>query len=296
MAANPNPTRITTEMWRVWEEAKKIIPGVRLGGIYADKPAYHNTVNANLAKYPGNYSIKLPLDLREPRDKARAIDLTMSDAEMKKRTGYLRRAALHPDDDRLDCVREFFGTLDNETVYGLTHDGPGEPWREVESDLTHLWHEHCSIFTDFVNDWAMLEGLLSTLSGVTWEDWLEKRANEMTILGLKKGDTGPRVRVLHRYLAQAGQTIAPSEYDVGLFSTSTSAAVLAIRKGEGSGVTSGDVVDHNGVVQIEAAWTKAIIKKAGIVGPPGPAGKDGVVQPGTTLTFTAAVTADGTVT
>ena len=178
MAANPNPTYITDSEWHLWEMSTTFIPGVRLGGIYANKSGYHNTVNANKVSWPGNYSIRLPLDLTEPSGKARALDLTMSDAEMTKRTGYLKAAALHPDDDRLGCMREFYGTLNGTTVYGLTHDSENAAWRSSTSDTSHLWHIHLSFFTKYCDDWDAapgvygLAGVASVLSGQTWESWV----------------------------------------------------------------------------------------------------------------------------
>jgi len=181
MAANPNPARITDALWRLWEACLAVIPGVRLGGIYAFKPGYHSSVNDNKANWPGNYSILLPSDLTGDFGKARAIDLTMSTVEMTKRTGHLKAAALHPDDDRLGCVREFYGTLDGRNVYGLSHGGPGQVWRSVTSDASHLWHIHISLFTLYCDDWPAapgvygLEGVLSVLSGETWDAWAARK-------------------------------------------------------------------------------------------------------------------------
>lgn len=184
---NPNPGLITNEMWNLWEEAERIIPGVKLSGIYADKKAYHNTVNNNKRLWPGNYSIKLSLDLKGPFDKARAIDLTMSDSEMVKWTKRMKASAEDPADNRLAAVREFYGTLDNKTVFGLIKNDENGSWRRSSSDLSHLWHGHMSLFTFFVNNWAMLAPILSVWSGETYEEWL----NNMFPI---KGDESEEVR------------------------------------------------------------------------------------------------------
>jgi len=173
--ANPNPAMITNEMWALWEGCSAVLPGVRLSGIYANKVCYHNSVKANKANWPGAYCIKLPLDLKGPQDKARAIDLTLSDAEMKKRTGLLRAAALHPNDDRLLGVREFYGTLNGTTVYGLSRNTDSGTWVSVTSDTSHLWHIHISEWSFYCNQWPAQEMILSVLSGETWEAWLARK-------------------------------------------------------------------------------------------------------------------------
>lgn len=162
---------ISDPLWWLWQKCETFIPAVRLGGIYANKSGYHNTVSANQVTWPGDYSIRLSYDLKQPHDKARAIDLTMDDANMRLRTGYLQRSALDPRDNRLNHMREFYGTLDNRTVYGLIKDSPAGAWRAATSDTTHLWHVHGSIFTEFVNDMLAMEAQASVLSGQSWDDW-----------------------------------------------------------------------------------------------------------------------------
>jgi hypothetical protein len=180
MAANPLPSLITAELWRLWEETAAVTPGIRLGGIYANKSCYHNTVSANKAKWPGAYCIKLPLDLNDgPKDKARGIDWTMSDAEMVKRTGYLKRAADHPIDNRLQAMREFIGTIDNKNVFCYIRDTDHGPWRfDGGRDSTHLWHIHGSFWTAYVGNWEKLRKISSVWSGQIWEDWLKQEGED----------------------------------------------------------------------------------------------------------------------
>jgi hypothetical protein len=179
MADNPNPAVIPEPMWDLWEACLAVIPGVRLGGIYAAKSGYHNTVEANVRNWPGNYSIRLPLDVTNPTSKARALDLTMDDAQMKLRTGYLIRSANDSRDDRLQYLREFYGTLDGRNVYGLIKDATGKTWRWSTSDSSHLWHIHLSIFTEFCDDPAIVAAVSSVLAGETWEQWSGGNPPEM---------------------------------------------------------------------------------------------------------------------
>lgn len=196
MATNHDPTHITNALWRHWEECLAVIPGLRLGGIYANKQCYHNTVTANKKSWPGAYCVQLPPDLTGPYDKARAIDLTMSTAEMKKRTGYLKRAAEHPTDDRLNCLREFIGTLDGVKVFCMIKDGVDgavHPWRvDWSRDPSHLWHIHESVFTEYCGIWdGALEAVTSVIAGETYEEYLgRKGGDEMWFFQLKDGTIG----------------------------------------------------------------------------------------------------------
>jgi len=217
---NPNPGLITNEMWRLWTDRPNL--SWKLGGIYANKPGYHNTVNANLKNWPGNYSIELPLDLvKANRDKARAIDLTMTDSEMVKWTKRMRNAALDPSDTRLEAVKEFYGTLDNTNVFGLSKDSTNGPWERSTADSTHLWHGHVSIFTTFVSNWVMLSPLLSVWGGETLEDWKVKT------MFIQKGDTGQEVsywQSLHNAIRTTVTPSAPALPVDGIYGDSTASA------------------------------------------------------------------------
>ena len=173
MAANPDPARITDALWAFWEKVDAAFPGMRLGGIYAPKPGYHNTVAANLANWPNDYSVELPLDLVGPRTKARAVDLTPASVrDMITITSRLKAAADHPDDIRLKGIREFIGTLDGRTVFCYIRDTDSGSWTfDGGRDTSHLWHEHMSWWTTYCADMAAAQATASVVTGVTWEEW-----------------------------------------------------------------------------------------------------------------------------
>ena len=183
MASNPNPSKITDEMWWLWERCLSFIPGVQLGGIYANKSGYHNTVTANQQSWPGSYSVKLPLDLEyNPKDKARGIDLTMSTSEMIKRTKLLKAAADHPQDSRLFGLREFIGTLDGVNVFCYIRDTDSGPWRfDGSRDSSHLWHIHISFWTKYCAVMDAMLAVASVLEGVTWEQWQAKESDDVAV-------------------------------------------------------------------------------------------------------------------
>lgn len=260
--ANPNPARITDAMWRMWTEAQAIIPGVRLGGIWAPKSGYHNTVDANQASWPGNYSIRLQLDLVTPQTKARALDLTMSTAEMKLRTKRLLDAAARRD-PRLRAVREFYGTIDGRRVVGRIKDSETGAWRSSTSDSSHLWHIHISIFTTHCDDWDALAPVVEVLSGVTTNE------GDDPMLGLEKGDSGERVKALQAVLTRAGFPVTKD----GAYGPATSAALLALRKSEGSTATNGDKVTADAYAQLFSAL--AAKQGGGKEGPKGDPGDPG---------------------
>lgn len=276
---NPSPARITDPMWDLWMRAIGIMPGVRLGGIYAAKSGYHNTRSANQQSWPGNYSIRVALDLQGPGDKAAAIDYTLSTAEMKKRTGYLSSAAA-AGDPRLAAVREFYGTLNGTTVHGRIKDSRTGAWRSSSADSSHLWHIHLSFFRAYVGDWPELAPVLSVLSGQSLASW---RANpslpgggrtEGGVMLPAKGDSGPVVEYWQILLLEDGEKLPKYGAD-GHWGDEMQAAVNSSRAKRGWSAATRITAWHAVVLQ-NAKFGGG---SAGPTGPRGPAGERGPAGP-----------------
>lgn len=172
MADNPWPGGITEQTW--WFSEQCLALGGVFGGIYADKPGFHNTVVNNLAKYPNNYSIALPILKVGPRDKARAFDWVFPEAKTKnffRINLYSARmdVASRAQDPRLRGLYEWFGT----------RDGANIGWNVYKnvfssSDDTHDWHMHFSWVTAWLLDWAGPQGVISVLRGETLVAYLAR--------------------------------------------------------------------------------------------------------------------------
>lgn len=196
--------RTPDAVYSVYYHVKAAVPSTRYGGAYVRKPGFHASVEDNLASWPSNYSIREEINRRAPRTVTRALDLTLSDADMRKLTKRLADAAA-ADDPRLAGLREFFGTLDGRTVYGLARRGPGTPWYAASADSSHLWHIHLSFFTPYADNWAVLTGLASVLRGESLDDYLGGTMAERNLA--EYGDSGTWVGFFQRYLAAAGAKV-----------------------------------------------------------------------------------------
>jgi hypothetical protein len=184
MADNPSPSYITDEMWWLWERLHELEPSTKLGGIYAAKSGYHNTGQANLDHWPGNYSVRDIQDRRGAhwRDKASALDWTFPDAQaghyatIAKYHGRFMAAA-RARDPRLAGWREAYGQADMDTAV--------EGWdirkhQAVTSDRSHLWHIHFSEVREFVNSLINKQALLSVLAGEILADYLARGGKLIT--------------------------------------------------------------------------------------------------------------------
>jgi len=262
---NPNPARITAAMWRLWTD--RPVSSWRLGGIYANKPGYHSSRQENQAKWPGNYSIRLSLDKQGPADKAAAIDYTMSDAEIRKRSAYLLDAC-NRRDPRLAAVREWYGTVDGRAVIGRIKDSRDGSWRASTSDSSHLWHIHISFFRAYIDKWGELAPVLSVLAGERLETWQSKQKevpDEVSFVGLRK-DTSikdPRVGELQLMLAEMGyMTRGDQNRNIDdIFGPMTEGAIVKLLRDEGSGITKVDRIDRWVSFYIRRAWGKHCARK-----------------------------------
>ncbi|SCF44346.1 FG-GAP repeat [Micromonospora mirobrigensis] len=166
--------------------------GSQNGGIYANKPGYHNTRAGNATN---DYSVRDQEDQGGPSDKAAAYDWTFPDAQgfapassptldaqpvqrfaataadysaISRYSQRLLASGRNPNDPRMDGWREFYGQADTDSGvegYDFRYD------RDVSSDPSHLWHIHLSEDRDKTTSMDNKVALLSVLRGETVEQW-----------------------------------------------------------------------------------------------------------------------------
>lgn len=118
------------------------------------------------------------------------------------------------------------------------------------------------------------------------------------MIGLKQGDKGEQVKGLQGLLTRSG--FSPGEHD-GDYGSKTAAAVLAMRKSQGSSATDG--INFTGaayeqlfvaLIKNQAKGIKGDAGKDGRDGKDGKDGKDGVLKLPASVQITGQVTAVGT--
>jgi hypothetical protein len=279
MAANPDPARITDALWYLWERLHDLEPDTQLGGIYANKPGYHNTRAANSKS---NYSVVDAEDKGGPSDKAAAIDWTFPEAHsasydrIDRYSSRLLASGQDPGDHRLDGWREFYGQCDADTHvegYDFRYSRTGT------SDPSHLWHIHLSCDRDKVTSFENMDKLLSVLRGEPVSETYPA-----------KGDKGEGVKQLQYDLEDLGYDTGEKD---GVYDDAVVKAVDKFRRDHSGGKnTGGDKV---------TGWTRHALNRAlakldagaagpkgdpGEPGPPGEKGDAAVLAPGSTLTVT----------
>jgi hypothetical protein len=203
---NPNPLRISDAIWHLWTGFKQHEPAAKLGGVYADKPGYHNFRNALPST---DYSVEdVAADRRGPAALANGLDITLPSDKMPLYTNRLDKAARARDPrlytSRGPVLREFIGTKDNKIVYcyvlvggvplGVGTDAGPDPGRSK----THLWHIHLSIIRQFGNDMPALDGVLSVLTGESLAAWRARTEDDMSAADVQaiRGDLGRLAQIL----------------------------------------------------------------------------------------------------
>lgn len=265
------------------------VPHKQLGGFYAAKGGYHDIPENIRRRGKYDYSYTLTYDTSGPDSNAAGFDLTLPRTQMIQVTTRLRQAVEHPQDNRLNCVREFYGTVNGSTVFGRIHDAPTANWRTSSADRSHLWHVHIGFFRSYVTDSVAMAGVVSVINGVSWEDWKEVKMDLPSY-----GDEGSIVEYFQRKLNALGYD--PGPYD-GIFGAKTRDANYKFRIDNGIDPkkTSGNNITAWTALKMEEMFIKKWIDKYGaapvvvdvkkaveehwnkhkheLIGPQGPAGK-----------------------
>lgn len=145
---------------RLAEEIRSTIPTATPSAIVDDgshTSGYHRCRHV----LPGHdYSVRIAADQEGDGWAVAALDVTFDPAWMVTVTRRLMDAALDTEDTRLDCLREFFGTLDGNTVTGWDchYD------KQSVGDSSHLRHVHLSVLRKYVDSRTRLANVLSVIA------------------------------------------------------------------------------------------------------------------------------------
>jgi hypothetical protein len=136
-----------------------------LSGIIGDSAHTYGYHRCRFCVGGGDYSTQLSEDRQGDGYAVSGIDMSFSDSLMRLYTSRLKTAA-DQNDPRIKNMREFYGTLDSNTVYGRTHAGSGDSsWERSSADSSHLWHIHISVLRKFANDKPTMQGILDVMLG-----------------------------------------------------------------------------------------------------------------------------------
>jgi hypothetical protein len=253
----------------LWPGFKAIEPSVRLGGIYANKPGYHNK-RINLPS--SDYSVaQFAIDREGPGDEASAIDLTFPDAQagnyatISKYSKRLYAARLN-NDPRTVYMREFFGQIDSDkTVEGWDYSKD----RASSSDSSHLWHIHISIHRKYIDSPTAMKAILSILKGETVQQWQDgSKRDDITfevfttdLPVLKRDDQDPVVKSSGAaWVARAQRSLGATPD--GVYGRETKNKVLALGVPDGTG----NVIDLPEYTRMYAMWGAKELGRKNAVG------------------------------
>lgn len=150
MAYSPDALR------KCFDTVKARMPSAQLGGIYTNKPGYHNA-RANLPS--SDYSVQKPPDKEGDAQAGGALDITFGSLADQKNAS--KRLLDAKNDPRCDVLREFFGSTDGVTVCGWDYYGG----YAVTSDNSHLWHVHVSGLRKHLNDGPAWQAVADVITG-----------------------------------------------------------------------------------------------------------------------------------
>lgn len=162
------------EIRQAFEYARAQAPelGLKLGGILGDRAHTYGYHRARAVLPSSDYSVQLAADQKGDRWAASALDLTPANADgMVTMTRRLIHA-VEQGDPRLKALREFFGTVNGDTVTGRDV----RTGRSVTADETHLWHLHCSGLRQYVNDADAWRAIMDVIVGNPLQEELEMDA------------------------------------------------------------------------------------------------------------------------
>lgn len=160
------------ELIRLGREICQSVPGAVFSGVLGDSShtyGYHRGRSWDIMRgdYGVNdYSVVTPIDKKGPDNAASALDVSMPPDQMKICSGRMMRA-MRGNDGRVDAFREFFGTINGNTVTGWDRNRPADISDDAytSSDKSHLWHMHFSIYREYSENWNILQFLPDVLDG-----------------------------------------------------------------------------------------------------------------------------------
>ena len=203
----------------------------RSGIVNAGSPGYHTSREDLLRQgRTSDYSIQCPADRRGEPSFAAGIDIGFTRLSEQVTVHKRLRTACTPvagteTDPRIECLREFIGTLDGKNVSGYNRVATGSASRSRVgwvasgfSDSSHLTHEHLSVLRDRANNDNDMRGLAEVICGLGrgalgWQgpgstavEWVWDGASFPGAGRFGDGQSGPWITWLGKRLVAHGWT------------------------------------------------------------------------------------------